>query len=398
MSVEKTMYVSGKDNINYVQLATDASAILYVFAVITLRNMEFAEVAALGLFCMATFINAYLKGTKINIVCIWCAAFYGFCMLSMLWAYDAQGAWSHAPIVGKVAVAVIFLSLYIDGDREINVIYTGILISGALLVLRIFYKMPLSELGSRQLGLNIEMNPNIVGNVYVYTAVVCMNYMKKINLYYIAFGLCAVLVLFSGSRKALVSLFIIIFLFYFNKIKKPSNVFYILPAGALFFALYYLTMNNPQFYHLVGRRMEYLFNYFLGEGDIGSSTRIRMELIQLGVEQFKNKMLIGYGMHSFQYMNQYKFYAHNNYIEILVNYGIIGAVLYYSLQFVMYIKLCLTWLTKTREVILPIIIMTMILVNDYGMVSYYSSLNLILLVVSYRATVLADHMVKGSTS
>jgi len=204
------------------------------------------------------------------------------------------------------------------------------------------------------------------------------------------------ILLFTGSRKAFVSLLLVITAFFANKIKKPLNLLYIVPFGVLFISVIYLSMNNPLLYNVIGKRMEGLLSLVSGEGKVDTSALERMELISIGIGQFKEKMFIGYGMNSFRYMNKYFLYAHNNYIELLVNGGIIGAALYYAMPVAIFFKAIAIWLRKTREVIIILIFMALLFVNDYGSVTYYTALNIVLLVVSYRAVVIMNAQPKAS--
>ena len=388
MTSIKSMLLQNEAEINYLGLVNDALAALYVCVTINMQSTALVDSAVLVMFCMVTFINVYLHGAKAGLVMVWGFAFFGFCIISSLWAYSASGAMSLSRVLIKRVLLVFFLNLYTTSFKKATIVLKSVVISGVILLARLLFSAPLSQWGSSRLGSNIGLNPNSVGIVCVFAALLCLQYSDKRKIYYLGFSAFTVAALFSGSRKAFISLFIVIFMYFINKIKKPSRLFYLAPLLALFYLLYYFSMNNPMLYHMLGRRMEYLFNYFRGEGDIGESVYIRMDLISIGIEQFKSKMLFGYGINSFQYMNRYNYYAHNNYIEILVNYGIMGIVLFYGFQAAVFLKLCYIWLTQTREIIFLVITMVVIFVNDYGRVSYYSPLNIIMLVVSCCIVVL----------
>ena len=89
-------------------------------------------------------------------------------------------------------------------------------------------------------------------------------------------------------------------------------------------------------------------------------------------------------------MNKYELYAHNNYIELLVNYGLIGTIIYYIVFVMILVKSCIIWLNKIPEVIISIALIAVILITDYGLVSYYSTSNLIYLAVSFRICAVYD--------
>ena len=57
-------------------------------------------------------------------------------------------------------------------------------------------------------------------------------------------------------------------------------------------------------------------------------------MIQYGMDYFKERPLLGHGIENFRYLYAQEVgketYSHNNYIELLVNNGIVGLLLYYS--------------------------------------------------------------------
>jgi len=320
-------------------------------------------------------------------------------MLSTLWAYSFSGAWEYRNRILVTTTLIIFISLYADTKREIDITLISIVLSSAILAVVLLINTPLEQWGDERLGREVGMNANSLGMLFAYAATICLYFIKKNKLFLMLFILFGTISLFSGSRKAFVLLLLATVILFFNTIKKPSNILYIIPFGALFFSLIYFTMNNPILYHILGRRIMGLLNAVSGEGRVDHSTIVRLDLINIGIEQFKIKPLIGYGLNSYRFMNKYKLYAHNNYIELLVSAGLIGTVLYYAMPLIILFRSTTIWLTKTRAVILPILFMIIMFVSDYGVVSYYSQLNLIILTVSYRITAIySDHVSKLDSS
>ena len=373
---------------NYIQRINDVLAVVMVSIVLSFSAIPGAQVMPLLLFSAVTFISAYLYNQKLVLFHFWGFAFYGFCILSNLWLYSSSGISALSTTMIKMMFYLLFLSLYIRGEREIRIVLKSFIIGAVLLFIRLVMSTPISEWGTSRLGGDAGINENFVGMVFTYAAIVCLFYARKKNLYILGFLVFGIVSLFSGSRKAFVLLIGAIVMLLVNKIRKPSNVLYIIPFGCAIFLLVYYSINNPQLYHILGRRMEGLINMFTGKGKVDNSTIVRFDLISIGIEQFQEKILIGHGIHSFKNMNKYGYYAHNNYVELLVNYGLIGAILYYLMPVSILIKTCITWLTKTRNVILAMVFLVFVFITDYGMVSYYSPTTLILLVVSYRMLVI----------
>ena len=372
------------------QGANDVLAVFCVVAfVVWNANSNMMMIAQLAFFGL-TSVNAYLENRKFSVICVWAVFFYGYCILSQFWAYSVSAAVLFRTTIIKIALLVIFVSLYAQTRREINILLKSVVAGVAVVTVLLLINTPLEQWGGERLGANIGMNQNRVGALYVYGVTICVYYTRKKNLYLPVSIVFAIVLMFTGSRRAFVVMLLVLFLFYLSKLKRPSDLLYTIPVGALLFLLIYLSINNPLLYNVLGRRMEGLLNLLSGEGKVDSSTLKRMELINTGLEQFRNNMLIGYGLNNFVEMNRYSLYSHNNYIELLVNFGLIGAVLYYSMPIVTLFKSLSVWFRKSKEEILPILLIIIVLVSDYGTVSYYSPLTLILLTIAYRLTELSD--------
>lgn len=89
------------------------------------------------------------------------------------------------------------------------------------------------------------------------------------------------------------------------------------------FPLYYSIFNIPIFYSILGRRLESSFDFYSGGEKNEGSLSMRSYMIKFGLEKFQEKPILGY--------------AHNNYIELLVNIGVIGAVAFYPMYILVYL-------------------------------------------------------------
>lgn len=118
-----------------------------------------------------------------------------------------------------------------------------------------------------------------------------------------------------------------------EKRKKIKIVQYTVTFGAILIIVYWAIFNVPQLYNTIGFRMESLINLFTGHG-LDSYDMGRQEMIYYGLNFWAQKPLFGYGINNYQILyagisGRYV-YSHNNYIEILVNVGMIGFVAYYA--------------------------------------------------------------------
>ena len=143
-------------------------------------------------------------------------------------------------------------------------------------------------------------------------------------------------------------------------------------------------MEVPFFYSLIGWRMEGLTNLFEGNGVVDSSANIRNDFIYDAIEQWKKSPIIGYGIDCYKAVNTVRanYYAHNNFVEILADLGIIGFLVYYG-GHVFCFKNLSTIKHNSNLKWLFISLLIIIVISDYGTVSYANLLNDISLMLMF---------------
>jgi hypothetical protein len=82
----------------------------------------------------------------------------------------------------------------------------------------------------------------------------------------------------------------------------------------------------------------------LDENREGSSVYIRERMVSVGLQLWAKQPIEGHGAGQFMSLSGFGMYAHNNYVELLANDGIIGLVLYYTLPAAM-----LFWVLRPRK-------------------------------------------------
>ena len=187
------------------------------------------------------------------------------------------------------------------------------------------------------------------------------------------------IIILSASRKSLLILLIPLVIYILLKEKNPLKVFRnIIIIVAAVYGIFYLMMNVPLLYDLGGNRIESFLNSLNG-GETDGSTSFRIHMIEWGIEWFHNRPYFGHGLMNYKallgtmgtWAGTEGTYAHNNYIELLVDVGIVGTVIYYSL----YASLLFKGIRKIKERNLTRLILlgllVAILISEYGLVTYY---------------------------
>ena len=181
-----------------------------------------------------------------------------------------------------------------------------------------------------------------------------------------------------GSKKSVIIFIIIIILFLLSMPKKYfKRQVILLPLLIFYFGATLITKftNSDHFY-----RFQSFYDSLFDNRSTDLSTDNRLEMINLALERFWQSPIFGHGIDSFRILTKYPSYSHNNFAEILHNFGLIGFLTYYYIYFVILYFVLSKWkylFKKDRFLILTSVLC--LLLNDLTVVSYYVKVPMILL-------------------
>jgi O-antigen ligase len=219
-------------------------------------------------------------------------------------------------------------------------------------------------------------NPNYVGLLLGFFSTITLYefLISKKKSYILILLIQYSFMLMTGSKKVLIFLIgsiSLMLLFRGNRYKKIFNLALVI---LVFIVIYQLVMNVEFLYQIMGVRIE-RFLHALGitgyEEDY--STTHRLFYIKEAVRQWESNPLLGFGYQSFNYVLGYGTYTHNNYVEILVSFGVIGLILFYGVYLIVLFNL-IRFRKKLKDAELFIILLILQLITDTGVVSYYDIL------------------------
>lgn len=342
-------------------------------------------------------IMFYMLGKRINInfYLIWSLSFIIICTLSYFMAPSPSASAIQLINIIKSLLIGNAIVVFINKDnKKIDFIMNSIILSGIYLSLLLIINTPIQSFSTQRIGETIGLNANDLGIKMAISALVTF-YLgsqknKKTLLYSLGFVFITI-TFFTGSRKALVFILIgLLFLWARNYKKKWVLMMY--PIVLLFlFYLWQLLLSNSFLYEVIGWRLEGLINGILGEGYVDNSTRIRLDMIDDGIEMFQKNPILGQGIDSYAVLSPYSTYSHNNYIELLVGVGLVGTVIYYSLYLYIIINL-LRKINLSNTIALFFMLVTSLLVIEYGVVTYYIEVFVIILSTSFAACQISSNI------
>jgi O-antigen ligase len=116
-----------------------------------------------------------------------------------------------------------------------------------------------------------------------------------------------------------------------------------------------------------------------------NSGKVRAELISAGWQAYLSRPIFGFGLVSFERATGLPFpYAHNNWIEVALNGGLIGLILFYS----MHARVLGAWLASRRvRNSIGLLLVGTLVVADVAWVSYYSRVYALILACMCAAAV-----------
>lgn len=355
------------------------------------RNRYLFWYGSLALVFVAYFLvfNKRIVLKNFSFEC-WLLSFMALGVISLSWSLSADTGM----VVIKTLVvcfAVLFLihsslNCGFEVDAALRCYFVATLVN----VVYIASMIDLTSLGEVQLGDNLieGWNGNGIGFMMAQGVLIgcylfkqAQQKLKKIVLLIFAI-LLAILTMYTGSRTAFIMLAAELILFFWlshpTKMMRNIIVTVLVLGGAL-----YLAMNVESFYNVLGSRLEGLFAFFGGEGEVDTSTSIRDTFIENGKKWFLEDPIVGYGINNYKVLNQSatgRFtYAHNNFIEMAVNLGVVGLVWYYSVFLYLIIRLLKLFRNNSLNIFLLSALVASF-ISQYGSVSYYGFyLNFLLL-------------------
>lgn len=307
---------------------------LYIFTYREGMNQYSNYIAAVFMILAIFDVLRRKKRIQLNIFLFLFTTFILTCMVSFFAAIDKSLVIEKTKSLLLILTFLAVLTNYIDSRKKLANLVQYIVYSG---VIASIYILINSDLASMERLGDVLGNENEMGMI-ISTSFLFSFYLynnEKKPLYMIFCALMLLTVLLTGSRKSalLIVMGLLIYTYYTNSDNTKNRLKFIIIGILIVIAMYYLIFNIPVFYMVIGRRFEDLFSFVSGRGTREGSILMRDYMIKLGIELFAKKPVLGYGIDNYRILlaeaSGVMTYSHNNYIELLVGTGIIGAIAFY---------------------------------------------------------------------
>lgn len=358
--------------------------------------------------CLSTFswmlilLILEMKKTQFVIPCtkplVYYTMFILFYYSSCLWTQSITDTMSYTSYLVQVFGSVFTLNYLIRTRDDVNEYLELILLSLIYMIAVLILKTPFSVWGSQRVGGAIGLNENDLG-VRCSIGVLLSLYLgkKKPIIYRVSLLLFACVALFSGSRKAMMMVFLVFFIYFVWQTQGMKAVRNAAVAIFIIGITFYTIMNNPMLYAVLGYRIQIVLNRLNIGAQIKSigytvnsySIEERTVLRNYALEMFFERPILGWGGDGFRtHMLQTGLaratYSHCNYTELLATLGIVGFLIYYSFEVLILFR-GVKIFRKSRDQG-ALFVAAFAVVNmfaEFFYVSYYSVIIQVILVLAY---------------
>ena len=315
----------------------------------------------------------FRKSTKLFLVRY--GLFVVLCLMSYVWSINRTG-WlkMNISIMQCVCMGACII-YYADCDRRKDLLLYSTIAGAMTLAVRMAILVPANAWGVKRVGDYVGYGN--VGVTYVMAPASIVSfylaYKKKSKGLYAVTAILFVVSALSGSKKGpvifVVGLAVILIKMSKNTGRLLKNL---ILAGILTGVIGMLVMKVPVLYNALGVRIVQALGQVKGTV-LDKSTRDRMLLLQYGMKVFSENPILGVGIDGFKNSpaNRIHYYAHNNYVELLADCGILGCVIYYLPLYGCFFQGLVKKMNFTTDNILAVALLGALLIGDLSSVSYF---------------------------
>lgn len=328
-----------------------------------------------------TALNVFRRGkVRLKKYTLWYLSVIAFSAISMLWAVEAETGTLYVMFVSLILTSCILET--VDSLEKLEACMLTFVIAATVMGIMLFATGQVDVEGNERLGEEITGNANSFSILFMVSSMFASWFLVYKKGFVRTFSLLSLLFQFvimglSGGRKSVIVAVICLLWYILAKdLGRAKKLIKDLIKFALFFAMgYWVVMEVPVFYKTIGYRFENLFTLLLTGDGVTLGDKVRQEMVRIGLERWIWSPIWGYGLDTFKHYNEqitgHFYYAHNNYVELLYDLGIIGMVLYYSFFVRIFwgLKQMLPEYTQYRALGLGIVFS--FLVYDLGGVTFY---------------------------
>lgn len=310
---------------------------------------------------------------------MWYGSFILLSVASGFWAASLSSALFPISRMVQILVLTYCMIIYLENEDRLNQYLNVVMAATLFMIVYIFVRTPADQWFKGFLGSVTQYNTNDVGCALSVCVVVAfyVAYVHKKKVYYVLSVIAFFTATLTSSRKALLMCafgVLMIVVFHYRARNYVLRVLIILAGLAVVLILVY---QIPYLYETIGWRMDRMVDFVMNDDNSDQSLMLRRFCIDMAKQFFKEDPVFGIGINNFSFrIRDYGYalgYAHNNYMEIAADLGIVGLIVYYWFYLYLVLKLLKQMLNGHKNALLFLPLMLLFMVFEYGMVNYYKT-------------------------
>lgn len=344
----------------------------------------------LALIIMIVFIasvifvkNKFFLSLEFKLLFVWIF----FSLLTGFFSSDFNLFFTKTITLLQVFAVSYFVYVIAVNLQSVNIIWFGIFFTTSIVSIFVVKDPVYYSILGRYVGTfgnaNVFAMALILSFLYALNQCILQNKLLYKVVYLLSIPLFIYMIAGTGSRKAILIVFVIMLVQVFFRFR---NKIIVSPSKSLFiFVAIFILISASAYYFYNSKhfnRIEILYEA-AQTGNINkadNSFKGRVYLYKAGLEKVMDSPAFGFGLDNFRSVAGGGRYAHSNIIEILVGTGIIGFFLYYSIYASLAIKLFrlrrINFDQKyNTQYLMTIILFIVFVLYDFAMVSYYEKLS-----------------------
>ena len=381
-----------RDRLIHLATATGAAYVIAIVLATSIPGLSRSVHLAVGLMLLALAAILWTRPTRLrpDVVPVGLGLFFLFAFASVTWSIAPSAALEDTIGLAISVVGALCLLVLLRNGASLPVIATAGLMAGAVQILVALTQYD-GETVRRATGL--ATNPNAMAVRVALVGLIAMLAIHRRAWPKVLF--CLLLVgatVFSGSRKIVFVWATFVMILAHRSLHHLGRS--VLTSAVTLIVLPFLLLLAWSNAELLMRPVENLYVYQRVQATLSGeegSAQLRESMASEAIRVWLEAPYFGFGTNQFRYASdRFGTYSHNNYTELLADFGIVGFLLYYLSVLALAARFVRTSFRAPLESIPPLIVIGMLLLWDVAIVSYSNRLVwvawAVLIHLSYQAT------------
>lgn len=310
----------------------------------------------------------------------WLIGFTLFIWLGIIWATSATSAFNMGKTFVKLAIMMLFIYANTKTFEKLIFRMKQFIWATVFMMIKVLLSFASGNTRLNAFSSGTGLHFNSVAQILAFSIILAFWFVlnrKSISSRvtgYIAYIAAAYLmIIWSGSRKSIIMPIVgMLIIIAFGDFGIKKKIRYFIIASLLTLAAIYVILTND----MLSARFVDLFNTMFKGATTDVSEVERKYYRETAAMLFLRSPVIGFGADGFMnYLKQIGYshlaYCHNNWLEILSAYGIVGGLLYYWYYAYAIARLKKAELVYHRMGVVLFSIVIVLFAFEYGIVTYY---------------------------